>query len=89
MISAAPPDRHSDLTVTVARVDAELERAGILETRRGVGTFVTATPAQAHPKRDRDRRLNAFTTRVLAEAAATGIDLTELLDALVRRAQGE
>ncbi len=74
---------------TVARVYGELERAGVLETRRGVGSFVTATPAQAHPKRERDRRVNGFTTRVLADAAAAGIDLTELLDALARRAQGE
>ena len=74
---------------TVARVYGELERAGVLETRRGVGSFVTATPAQAHPKRERDRRVNAFATRVLADAAAAGIDLTELLDALARREQGE
>ena len=36
---------------TVARVYAELERAGVIETRRGVGSFVSATPAQAHPPR--------------------------------------
>ena len=74
---------------TVARVYAELERAGVLETRRGVGSFVTATPARAHPKRDRDRRVNTFATRVLADAATAGIEITELLDALARRAQGE
>ena len=39
---------------TVARVYAELERAGVIETRRGVGSFVSATPAQAHPPRERD-----------------------------------
>ena len=32
---------------TVARVYSELERAGVLETRRGVGSFVSATRAQA------------------------------------------
>src|SRR5262245_55272005 len=32
---------------TVARVYAELERAGVIETKRGVGSFITATPAQA------------------------------------------
>ena len=32
---------------TVARVYVELERAGIIETRRGVGSFITATPKQA------------------------------------------
>ena len=55
---------------TVARVYAELERAGVLETRRGVGSFVSATPAQAHPPREHDRRLRAFATRVLADADA-------------------
>src|SRR3989441_12183425 len=53
---------------TVARVYAELERAGVIETRRGVGSFITASPAQARPPRDHERRLRAFITRMLAEA---------------------
>src|SRR5689334_19221742 len=57
---------------TVARVYAELERSGVIDTRRGVGSFVTATPAQAHPPRERERRLRTFITRVLAEADAAG-----------------
>src|SRR3981081_4505488 len=48
---------------TVARVYAELERAGVLETRRGVGSFVNATPAQAPPADDHQRRLSAFIPR--------------------------
>jgi GntR family transcriptional regulator len=74
-----------DLSVnanTVARVYAELERAGVLETKRGVGSFVTATPAQAHPRRDHDRRLRAFVTRVLADADAAGFTLDDLRRAL-------
>jgi GntR family transcriptional regulator len=67
---------------TVARVYAELERAGILETKRGVGSFVSATRAQAHPPRERDRRLKTFVTRVLADAAAAGVSLDELIKAL-------
>jgi GntR family transcriptional regulator len=67
---------------TVARVYAELERAGVIETRRGVGSFVTATPAQAHPPRERDRRLRAFATRVLADADRAGFGVDELLAAL-------
>ena len=39
---------------TVARVYAELERAGVLETRRGVGSFITATP-RARPSAARAR----------------------------------
>ncbi len=67
---------------TVARVYAELERAGVIETRRGVGSFVTGTPAQAHPPREHERRLRAFATRVLADADRVGFDLDELLGAL-------
>ena len=41
---------------TVARVYAELERAGVLETRRGVGSFIAATPLQARPPVEHQRR---------------------------------
>jgi GntR family transcriptional regulator len=74
---------------TVARVYGDLERAGVLETRRGVGSFVSSTPAHAQPKRDRDRRLTAFVTRMLADAAAAGFSARELLDALANRTQGD
>jgi GntR family transcriptional regulator len=67
---------------TVARVYGELERAGVIETRRGVGSFVSATPTQAHPPRDRDRRLRAFVTRVLADADASGFTFEDLVTAL-------
>ena len=67
---------------TVARVYWELERAGILETRRGVGTFVTATPAKAHPPKQHERRLRTFVTRLLADASAAGFTLDDLLEAL-------
>jgi GntR family transcriptional regulator len=74
---------------TVARVYGDLERSGVLETRRGVGSFVSSTPAQAQPKRDRDRRLSSLVTRVLADAAAAGLTAQELLDAIANRAKGE
>ena len=64
---------------TVARVFRELERAGVIETRRGVGSFITATPTQAWPAREHDRRLRAFVTRVLADADAAGFSSEELL----------
>jgi len=67
---------------TVARVYAELERAGVLETRRGVGSFVSATPAQAHPPREHDRRLRTFVTRVLADADAAGLTIDDVIEAL-------
>ncbi len=63
---------------TVARVYADLEREGVLETRRGVGSFVSATPARARPPAEHQRRLRAFVTRVLADAAAAGFSLDEI-----------
>jgi GntR family transcriptional regulator len=73
---------------TVARVYAELERSGVLDTRRGVGSFVSATPAQAHPPRERERRLRAFVTRVLADADAAGFTRDDLVTALNTHRQG-
>jgi GntR family transcriptional regulator len=67
---------------TVARVYSDLERAGVIETRRGVGSFVTATPSQAHPPRERERRLKAFVTRVLADADRSGFTVDEVVAAL-------
>ena len=64
---------------TVARVYAELERAGVLQTRRGVGSFISATPAQARPPREHERRLRAFVTKVLADADAAGFTLDEIV----------
>jgi GntR family transcriptional regulator len=67
---------------TVARVYSELERAGVIETKRGVGSFITATPAQADPPRERERRLRGFVTRMLAEADAVGFTIDEVMVAL-------
>jgi GntR family transcriptional regulator len=42
---------------TVARVYADLERAGVLETRRGVGTFVATAQPALGSKRGRENEL--------------------------------
>jgi len=65
---------------TVARVYTDLERAGILETRRGVGSFIRATAAEARPPDEHQRRLRAFVTRVLADASAAGFSPDELVE---------
>jgi GntR family transcriptional regulator len=81
-----------DLSVnanTVARVYAELERAGVIETRRGVGSFVSATPGLALPPRDHARRLRAFVTRVLADADAAGFTAGDVIAALRAEADGQ
>jgi GntR family transcriptional regulator len=73
---------------TVARVYTDLERAGVLETRRGVGSFVSATPSQAHPPREHDRRLRAFVTRVLADIDRAGFTADEVVAAITAQKQG-
>ena len=73
---------------TVARVYAELERAGVIETRRGVGSFIHTTPERARPPREHDRRLRAFVTRVLADAGAAGFTIDDVVAALTTQQQG-
>jgi len=63
---------------TVARVYAELERAGVITTRRGIGSFVAAGPQQAQPPDHHRRQLRAFVTRVLADAAAAGFSIDDV-----------
>jgi len=75
---------------TVAGVYADLERAGLLEARRGVGTFVRRTlPEPALTRRDRERELRALTDRLLAEATAAGYSADELIKHLVDRTRKE
>ena len=73
---------------TVARVYSELERAGVIETKRGVGSFISATPARAHPPREHERRLRAFVTRVLADAESAGLTIDDVIAALRGHRQG-
>ena len=74
---------------TVARVYRELERAGVLETRRGVGSFIAATPEEARPADEHERRLRAFATRILADATTAGFTLDEVVAAIGEHRKGE
>jgi GntR family transcriptional regulator len=67
---------------TVAKVYAHLERAGVLETRRGVGTFITANGGDGDNASARDTVLRALAQRSLAEAAARGFAAGELVRAI-------
>ena len=67
---------------TVARVYTDLERAGVLETRRGVGSFVAVTRDRARPAEHKARQLNAFALRVLADADRLGFTIDDLAAAL-------
>lgn len=70
---------------TVAKVYAELEREGVVETRRGVGTFVTARPNEVGNRRDRARHLRELVDHVVAETHRRGFDLDEVLEHLESR----
>ena len=74
---------------TVARVYTELERTGVLETRRGVGSFVRIGSVEARPPNERARRLRAFTTRVLADAGANGFTVDDMVTALLEQRSGK
>ena len=74
---------------TVARVYSDLERAGVLETRRGVGSFVAATPERARSPREHERRLRAFVVRVMADADAAGFSLEEVAAGLISQTKGD
>ena len=67
---------------TVARVYAQLERDGILETRRGVGTFVREVPTPQAARAHRERELRELIRRFVGDAAVLGFTLPELLEKL-------
>jgi GntR family transcriptional regulator len=73
---------------TVAKVYSELERAGVLSTQRGVGTFVRGT-AEPHAARasaqDRERALHQMTDRLLADAHGRGLTIDEIIRHLESR----
>lgn len=73
---------------TVARVYTDLERSGVIETRRGVGSFVAITRDRARPSEDKARLLSAFATRVLADADRHGFTINDVLTALKAHKKG-
>ncbi len=70
---------------TVAKVYRDLERAGIVETRRGIGTFIKSSGPSAMSETEHHRLLTVLADRFLAEAAAQGFSADELLAHLVKR----
>jgi len=67
---------------TVARVYAQLERDGMLETRRGVGTFVRESPSPRATRAHRERELRELIQRFVGDAALLGFTLPELISQL-------
>jgi GntR family transcriptional regulator len=76
---------------TVAKVYGELERAGVLETRRGVGTFARLPDGRAETRGQRESQLTLLLDKFLADAADLGFSADEAIDRLRSRriAKGE
>lgn len=74
---------------TVAKVYTELERSGILETRRGVGTFVSARHFAGNHRDEHEKRLQEMVDRFIEEAGAMGFSVDDLLDQLQSRRKKE
>ena len=74
---------------TVAKVYTELERSGILETRRGVGTFVSARHFAANHRDEHEKHLHELVDRFVEEAGAMGFSTDDLLDQLQSRRKKE
>src|SRR5216110_3188247 len=67
---------------TVAKVYAQLERDGVLETQRGVGTFVRERSTPEGSRAHRDRELRQLTRRFINDGAALGFTINELVKQL-------
>ena len=75
---------------TVAKVYAELERVGVVETRRGVGTFVIAQPEESSlGRRDREKHLRELADHFIAETGTRGFSLDDVIDHLHSRRKKE
>jgi GntR family transcriptional regulator len=74
---------------TVAKVYAELERDGLLETRRGLGTFVGEPSDSSFRHRGNRQALSDCASRVLQDAAARGFSREEFMAELQRQLKEE
>lgn len=70
---------------TAAKAYGLLEAEGVLETRRGQGTFVAAAP-DPEARGDYEERVARFLERVTAEAAGLGLSPDDLAERLAAAA---
>jgi GntR family transcriptional regulator len=73
---------------TVARVYLDLERAGVLEARRGVGTFVAMRQPVMTAASEREGELRGIVRRALDEAAAKGFSVKDVLRQIRQSTEG-
>jgi GntR family transcriptional regulator len=64
---------------TVIKAYTDLERAGILTTEQGTGTFVSAQPPAPLPKAERQDKLESLCSEFLAQAARYGFSPGEIV----------
>jgi GntR family transcriptional regulator len=64
---------------TVARVYTTLEHAGLVERRRGIGTFVTGGSEPAWSAAERSTRLRTLATRLVSCTLASGFSMDEVV----------
>ena len=71
---------------TVARVYVQLEREGVVQTRRGVGTFIGEPSARAAALGDdaRQHELQRLIQTLLAEAGSLGFSTEDVVAAIAR-----
>ena len=76
---------------TVARVYTQLERDGVVETRRGVGTFIAEPSLRAAAMGGETRRveLARLVQRLLADAGSLGFTTDDVVAAIQRTAGKE
>jgi GntR family transcriptional regulator len=67
---------------TVAKVYGELERSGVLETRRGVGTFIRQEGERVFSQSEREQLLAELSDRFLAGATTLGFSADEAINFL-------
>ena len=75
-------DLARDLVInpnTIAAAYRDLERAGLIHTHRGRGTFI-AEPPEAGPARERRRLLQKHVDALLTEAAHLGLTEEEIME---------
>ena len=70
---------------TVAKVYAHLERSAVLETRRGVGTFIASRPSTPQEDSLRQTELNRLVDRFLAELSHHGFGVDDAMPEIERR----
>lgn len=75
---------------TVARAYAALEREGVVETQRGVGTFIRRRPeGQDSHFEQLSRELYERSAKFITELSGLGFSVSEVIDHLQRTYQNE